>query len=310
MKRDLLRPLAGPAVVDPVRLRAARERAALRSPVVAPGGLPLLPGQRSGGNATGPRVGDDGSLVIENLGVRYGDQVAVVDADVLVAPGTCIAVLGANGAGKTSLLNAISGLQRPVTGRVRFAGRDLGRLTAHEVARLGVCHIPEGRGIFPDLSVADNLRMTLGGDRDALERALDRFPVLRNRAAQRAGSLSGGEQQMLALAPAVATTYRLLLVDELSLGLAPVIVDELFAILADIRATGVSIIVVEQFADRALALADTAYIMRKGRVVLVAPAGDLRGRDEVLRDIYLGAGRGSARRPSGKIVLTRQGGSR
>ena len=298
--------------IDPWRLEAVRRQAADRRSQAASSGAGLLPALPSMTLAP-PRTrdGDPGDLVIKNLGVKYGDHVAVGGIDVQVPAGTCVAVLGANGAGKTSLLSAISGLQRPVTGNLRFAGVHIERFPAHRIARLGVCHIPEGRGVFPDLSVSDNLRMTLGGGDEVLEQAVERFPRLRSRLTQRAGSLSGGEQQMLALAPAVVTSYRLLLVDELSLGLAPVIVDELFTVLEDIRRRGVSIVVVEQFAERALALADTTYVMRKGNVVLVAPASDLRGKENVLRDIYLGGHRDE--RPKGRPRTTRsikQGGPR
>lgn len=233
-------------------------------------------------------AGETADLAIRDLRVSYAEQEALRGVSLDVAAGACVAVLGANGAGKSSLLNAVSGLHRPVGGDIRLGGRSLTRHPPHLIYRLGVCHIPEGRAIFPELTVSENLRMTLRSDPVAQERALEHFPALRERLRQQAGTLSGGEQQMLALAPAVATDYRVLLVDELSLGLAPVIVDDLFEKLARLRSLGVSILIVEQFADRALELADTAYVLRKGQVVLRAPAADLRGQEELLRQIYLG----------------------
>lgn len=226
-------------------------------------------------------------LRVSGLWARYGAQVALRDVDLHVRTGTCVAVLGANGAGKTTLLNAISGAHRPVVGQIRLGELPLEQLLAPEVFTAGVCHVPEGRGIFPSLSVAENLRLTV--DDAAQDLVVERFPRLRERLGQRAGTLSGGEQQMLAMAPALAGAYQLLLVDEVSLGLAPVIVDELLAALADIRAAGKSIVIVEQFAERALALADHAYVLRKGEVVFAGPAAELRSHDDLLARLYLGA---------------------
>jgi branched-chain amino acid transport system ATP-binding protein len=226
-------------------------------------------------------------LVARRVRVRYGDQVVLHGVDMDVPAGSCVAVLGSNGAGKSSLLGAISGLNRPVEGEIHFAGVRIDRRPAHRIGALGICHVPEGRGVFPNLTVAENLRLALGGD-DQVARAVERFPRLGERINQRAGTLSGGEQQMLAVAPAVVGDYRLLLVDELSLGLAPVIVDELFEVLAALRTEGTSMVIVEQFAERALELADHAYVLRKGTVAFRGAAAELRGDPDLLHRLYLG----------------------
>lgn len=228
------------------------------------------------------------SLGVDDLRVSYGGQVAVHGLSLTVGAGECVTILGANGAGKTSVLGAISGLVRPVTGAIRLDGKRIERLSGSALSRLGILHIPEGRGVFPSLTVSDNLRVMLGADREARERVLDQLPRLGERLNQAAGTMSGGEQQMLALAPALAGGYRFLLVDELSLGLAPLIVDMLFEQLAMIRATGVGMVVVEQFAQRALDLATHAYVMRKGRVVFEGPSEDLLSRPDHLRALYFG----------------------
>ena len=227
-------------------------------------------------------------LTVAGVRVRYGQQVALHGVDIEVPAGSCVAVLGANGAGKTSLLGAISGLNRPIEGEIWFGPVRIDRRAAHSIGGLGICHVPEGRGVFPNLTVAENLRLTLEGDEERIADAVERFPRLKERLRQRAGTLSGGEQQMLAVAPAVVGGYRLLLVDELSLGLAPVIVDELFDVLAELRAGGTSMVIVEQFADRALELADHAYVLRKGTVAFRGPSADLRGDSDLLHRMYLG----------------------
>ena len=227
-------------------------------------------------------------LVARGIRVRYGDQVALHGVDLDVPAGSCVAVLGANGAGKTSLLGAVSGLCRPIDGHVTFAGRRIDTRRPDRIGELGICHVPEGRGVFPTLTVAENLRLALGADDDRFALALTRFPRLKDRLGQRAGTLSGGEQQMLAVAPAVVGDHRLLLFDELSLGLAPVIVDELFGLLFELRATGTSMVIVEQFAERALELADRVSVLRKGRVAFEGPAAVLAGDPGLLHRLYLG----------------------
>ncbi len=244
--------------------------------------------RRSPAGGADPARRETADLTVSGVRVRYAQQVALHGVDVEVPAGSCVAVLGANGAGKTSLLGAISGLNRPIEGEIWFGPVRIDRRAAHSIGDLGICHVPEGRGVFPNLTVAENLRLTLEGDEERISDAVERFPQLRERLRQRAGTLSGGEQQMLAVAPAVVGGYRLLLVDELSLGLAPVIVDQLFEVLAELRAAGTSMVIVEQFADRALELADHAYVLRKGTVAFRGPSADLRGDPDLLHRMYLG----------------------
>jgi branched-chain amino acid transport system ATP-binding protein len=227
-------------------------------------------------------------LIVSGVSARYDRHAVVHDVDLEVRPGEFVALLGANGAGKTTLLNSIAGVHRTWTGQVRLQGKDLGGLRGHQVADSGICYVPEGRGVFPDLTVNDNLRISIGRSKENLDAFFDRFPQLRKCARRPARTLSGGEQQMVAMAPAVMGEYQLLLVDELSLGLAPLVVEALFGVLDVIRERGVSVLMVEQFAERALALADTAYVMRKGYMVFNGPASSLRGKEERLRDLYLG----------------------
>ena len=219
-------------------------------------------------------------LEIVGLEVRYGEARAVFGVDLEVAQGEVVAVLGPNGAGKTSLAAAITGRVRPAAGQVRISGRDVsGRSTSH-ISRLGVAYVPEERAIFPHLSVLDNLRVLLRyavprSERGAaLERALDTFPVLAERRRQSAGTLSGGEQQMLSLARVLAAPPRLLIADEMSLGLAPRLVDLVFDSLRRAREEGVTILLIEQYVERALSLADDAVILRRGRVAWRGPASD------------------------------------
>lgn len=249
-----------------------------------------------------PEVSGPEALSIRDLDVSYGGQRALRGVNLVVPAGACVAILGSNGAGKSTLLHAISGGKRPTSGSIRFGPLRLDRMPAHRISERGVCHVPEGRSVFPDLTVAENLCLFLPGATER-EQALDHFPKLRSRLEQRAGTLSGGEQQMLAMAPAVAGSHRLLLVDELSLGLAPIVTDELFDALRRIRRDmGASLIIVEQFADRALEIADLACVLRKGTIAYEGPADDLRQRgDGFLRDLYLG---GSVERDHGTEVMT------
>ena len=212
-------------------------------------------------------------LVVDAVSVAYGSVVAVRDVSLDVAPGEIVAVLGPNGAGKTTLLRTIAGALRPQSGTVTFEGRRISGLAAEEVVRLGVALVPEGRHVFPALTVQENL--TVGGisrrDHDELrednERMLERFPILRERNSQLAGTLSGGEQQQLAIARALMSRPRLLLFDEPSLGLAPIIVDLIFELIAELRSQGVTVLLVEQNVHRALDVADRAYVLSVGRVV-------------------------------------------
>jgi branched-chain amino acid transport system ATP-binding protein len=239
-------------------------------------------------------------LTVEELEVRYGDVVAVSGASFSVAPGTVTALLGPNGAGKSSMARSITGLVPVCSGRIMLDDVDVTRWPADRLRRGGLAYVPEGRGIFPGLSVIDNLRMAVrqaGGRaarRDAIERAGTMFPVLADRRHQRAGSLSGGEQQMLGLARALAVEPRLIIADEMSLGLAPKIVEQVFESLESIRRTGITVIVIEQFVHRALALADECVILTRGHLAWHGSAADARG--EVL-DRYLGEGAASVEDP-------------
>lgn len=227
-------------------------------------------------------------LSVENVRASYDDQVALHGVSITVAPGECVAILGSNGAGKTTLMNSIAGTHRPIDGRITLDGHDISKLRASRVARSGVGYVPEGRGVFPELTVMDNLRLSVGRDTATTERIFAEFPPLKRCANQAAGTLSGGEQQMLSMAPAVVNDYRLLLIDELSLGLAPLIVAQLFEVLESIRARGIAIVLVEQFAQRALGLADRAYVMRKGSIVFEGVADDLAGDENRLHELYMG----------------------
>ncbi len=233
-----------------------------------------------------------GLLEVRGLEVRYGEARALSGVDVDVAAGQALAVLGPNGAGKSSLAQALAGLVRPAGGRVVFDGTDITGWPAHRISRLGLAHVPEGRGVFPGLTVRDNLRMTLrhavarDGRAEALGRAFELFPILASRRHQLAGTLSGGEQQMLALARVLAVPPRLLIADEMSLGLAPMLIDAIFESLQAARAEGVTVVLVEQFVERALAFADSAVILRQGAVCWHGPAE--QARDAAL-ELYLGA---------------------
>ncbi len=229
-------------------------------------------------------------LQVRNIDVLYGGSQALFDVSVDVAPGTVMAVLGVNGAGKSTLARAVSGLVRPAAGRVSFEGRDITGWPAYRIRRLGLTYIPEGRGIFPGLSVIENLRMAVAQEdrherAEAIERAIERFPVLGIRRSQRAGSLSGGEQQMLALARALAVSPKLVVADEMSLGLAPLVAESVFQGLEEARSSGITIVLIEQFVHRALSMADSCAILTRGRVGWSGSAGD--AGQEVI-DRYLG----------------------
>ena len=234
-------------------------------------------------------------LEVQNLDVNYGASQALFGVSLSVAPGSVLAVLGANGAGKSTLARAVCGLVRPKAGRVFFAGRDVTGFPAHRIRKLGLTYIPEGRGIFPGLSVMDNLKMAVAQERRqdrpaAIERAIARFPVLGQRTHQRAGSLSGGEQQMLALARALAVSPKLVIADEMSLGLAPLVAESVFEGLEEARRSGISIVLTEQFVHRALSMSDACVILTRGHVGWSGPAAD--AGQEVL-DRYLGEAEGA-----------------
>ncbi len=240
-------------------------------------------------------------LEVRNLDVSYGSSQALFSVSASVQPGTVLAVLGANGAGKSTLARAVSGLVRPSGGQVFFEGRPVTGQPAYKMRKLGLTYIPEGRGIFPGLSVIDNLRMAVAqekrGERaSAIDRAIERFPVLGNRRNQRAGSLSGGEQQMLALARALAVSPKLVIADEMSLGLAPLVAESVFEGLEDARRSGITIVLTEQFVHRALSMADSCIILTRGNVGWSGPASE--AGQEVI-DRYLGEAEEPTPTPTG-----------
>jgi branched-chain amino acid transport system ATP-binding protein len=227
-------------------------------------------------------------LELRDVHAAYESVPALYGVDLVVETGQVFAVLGPNGAGKSTTLRVAAGLHRPTRGTVHIAGRNVTGAAADELARRGVCTVPEGRGIFPNLTVRENLRMATHtglGLTHIEDVTYERFPRLKDRRAQAAGTLSGGEQQMLSMARALATRPALLLLDELSMGLAPIIVEELYEIVAKVAKEGVSILVVEQFAQAVLGVADQAAIMLHGRVTMTGPPEALR---DALHDAYLG----------------------
>ena len=232
-------------------------------------------------------------LEVKGLHGSYGESKVLHGLDFEVAEGGVTALLGANGAGKTTTLRAISGMIR-VSGDISFAGRPIAGMATEDVAALGVAHVPDGRGTFMELTVEENLKLGAYLRRDKaavardLEQVFELFPRLKERLSQQAGTLSGGEQQMLAIARAMLLAPKLLLLDEPSFGLAPLIVREIFEILGRIvRETKLSLLVVEQNASLALAIADQAYLLETGRIVMSGAAADI-AKDETLRRSYLG----------------------
>jgi branched-chain amino acid transport system ATP-binding protein len=230
-------------------------------------------------------------LSVTGLRAGYGSVDVLHDVTIELEEGTLCAIVGANGAGKTTLLMSLAGLVPKRAGRVVFDGTDVTRLPSHELVRRGLVLVPEGRRMLPQMSVEENLQVAAAAAGPAgfarIPGLLDRFPILRTRRALPAGSLSGGEQQMLAIARALAIAPRALLLDEPSMGLAPKLVDEIFAIVAAERARGTSILLVEQNARRALALADRAYVLDRGRVVLSGTGTELATHRDVVA-AYLG----------------------
>jgi branched-chain amino acid transport system ATP-binding protein len=229
-------------------------------------------------------------LELEEVTASYGPVKALHGISLTVDEGAIVAVLGANGAGKTTTLRAISHTVR-TGGEIRFAGRSLGGRAAESIASLGIAHVPEGRGLFPELTIVENLRLGAYVRRGSVKADLDRvyeyFPWMGRRRHEMAGSLSGGEQQMLALAKAFMQQPRLLLLDEPSLGLAPIIVSEIFNIVSELNREGMTVLVVEQNAHIALQLAGTAYVLEVGTVALHGPSEELE-RNESIRRSYLG----------------------
>jgi len=230
-------------------------------------------------------------LEVKDLDVRYGAIRAIKGIDFTVEEGEIVALLGANGAGKTTTQKTISGMLQPAAGSITFDGQRIDGIPAHRLIGLGICHVPEGRHVFPRMTVAENLEMGAfrfrRPDEAELERVLELFPRLRERFRQQAGTLSGGEQQMLAIGRALMGKPRLLLLDEPSMGLAPLIVRQIFEIVREINDSGVTVLLVEQNAAQALALANRGYVLETGELVLSGTGQELLADDRV-RAAYLG----------------------
>jgi branched-chain amino acid transport system ATP-binding protein len=233
----------------------------------------------------------DPVLVVEDLVVRYGRVEAVRGVSFQAGQGSLVTLVGANGAGKSSVINAVSGMLRPSGGRITFEGRDVTRTPAHQLVGRGLVQVPEGRQVLATLTIEENLQLGAwhrrGGAQRSIDSVYDRFPVLAQRRALPAGTLSGGEQQMLAIARALVAAPTVMLMDEPSMGLAPKIVDEVFRVIGEIRASGTTVVLVEQNARRALRAADHGYVLQSGEVVHAGPAAALLA-DERIVAAYLG----------------------
>ena len=227
-------------------------------------------------------------LELRGITAGYGSHTVLRDVDLVVPDNSVVALLGPNGAGKTTLLRVASGLLRPSAGHILVDGEDATGWPPHRLAGAGVCHVPEGRGIFRALSVRDNIRLQTNPavDLDPIQAVSEAFPRLGERLAQRAGTMSGGEQQMLALARSYLAGSKTVLLDEVSMGLAPKIIDEIFEYLRRLAAQGAALLLVEQYVGRALELADFVYILNKGRVQFVGESDEL-GEEQILAS-YLG----------------------
>ena len=238
-------------------------------------------------------------LTIKNLSAGYGKVQVLHGIGIEVPKGRVVTLIGSNGAGKTTTMRAISGMIRPTAGEITLNGKRIDALESYHIARLGLAHSPEGRRVFATMSVLDNLRLGAfprytgarpKGDVEAdLEKAMELFPRLKERRMQLAGTLSGGEQQMLAMARAVMLNPELVLLDEPSMGLAPILVDEVFKIIGRLKEQGVTMLLVEQFAAAALAVADYGYVLENGRISVHGPAAKLRD-DPAVKAAYLGGG--------------------
>ena len=232
-------------------------------------------------------------LEVKNLKVGYGKIVAVKDISITVNQGEIVTLIGSNGAGKSTTLRTISGLLKPKSGEILFEGNRIDGKEGHEVVKLGICQSPEGRRIFPRMTVSENLDLGafLRTDKDAVaadrERVLNLFPRLRERISQRAGTMSGGEQQMLAVSRAMMGAPKLLMLDEPSMGLAPVLVDMIFETITKIRDQGITILLIEQNAAAALDVADRAYVLESGTIKMSGKASDL-AKDPAVTKAYLG----------------------
>ncbi|MDT4942218.1 MAG: branched-chain amino acid transport system ATP-binding protein [Pseudonocardiales bacterium] len=238
-----------------------------------------------------PTNGGRPLLEVDTIEVRYGAITAIKGISFTVGEGEIVALLGANGAGKTTTQKTVSGMMRPASGSIILDGQRIDGIPAHDLIRLGVCHVPEGRHVFPRMTVAENLDMGAFRfktvDKADLSRVLELFPRLGERMKQQAGTLSGGEQQMLAIGRALMGKPRLLLLDEPSMGLAPMVVAQIFEIIKEINQSGVTVLLVEQNAAQALALANRGYVLETGEIVLQGTGAELLADDRV-RAAYLG----------------------
>ena len=232
-------------------------------------------------------------LKVENLSVHYGMIQAVRDVSFEVNEGEVVSLIGANGAGKTTILRTLSGLVRPSAGKIQFLGKEIQKLPAQKIVAAGLSQVPEGRHVFPGLTVMENLEMGafLKKNREEnqanLKKVFSRFPRLEERKNQDAATLSGGEQQMLAMGRALMSTPKLLLLDEPSMGLAPIFIQEIFDIIQDIQKQGTTVLLIEQNANKALAISDRGYVLETGKIVLSGTGKDLASSEEV-RKAYLG----------------------
>lgn len=232
-------------------------------------------------------------LKIENLHIKYGAIHAVKGIDIEVNEGEIVTLIGANGAGKTSILKALSGLVKPSEGTITYDGKVLNKKSAQDIMKAGISHVPEGRRIFADMTGLENLelgayqRKDKEGIKKDLEAIYERFPILKDRSKQAAGTLSGGEQQMLAMGRALMANPKILLLDEPSMGLAPILVKEIFSIIKDINAKGTTILLVEQNARMALSVATRAYVMETGKIVMSGTGQELADSEEIQK-AYLG----------------------
>lgn len=232
-------------------------------------------------------------LEVKDLEVYYGMIQAIKGVSFEVNQGEVIALIGANGAGKTTILHTVTGLLAPKKGSVLFEGKDITKIPAHKIVSLGMAHVPEGRRVFADLSVYENLKMGAYTRKDneeiekSLDRVYERFPRLKERKNQLAGTLSGGEQQMLAMGRALMSQPKIILMDEPSMGLSPILVNEIFDIIQEVSKSGTTVLLVEQNAKKALSIADRAYVLETGKIVLDGKAEALLN-DDSIKKAYLG----------------------
>jgi branched-chain amino acid transport system ATP-binding protein len=285
-----------PALEGPRPSGSASLRALGRAPTPSSvTGAGLSWGERASRKAGSAQVGEGFGpgeefvvLELQDVTAGYGDVTVLRDVTMAAPTGSVIALLGPNGAGKTTLLRTISGLVMPTAGRVIFDGNDVTSLRTYQMARRGVCHIPEGRGIFPSLTLKENLSLfsPRGKVKETFETAAETFPILGQRLNQTAGSLSGGEQQMLAIIRAYISKPKIVLVDEASMGLAPLVIDSLFRFLTQVAKEGTTLIIVEQYVTRALELADTVYLLNNGRMAFSGAASEISGAE--IFEKYLG----------------------